>query len=39
MNISFSNTVSPENANKVVGMIDDLENLGNVRELVDLLIA
>ncbi len=39
MNIEFSRTVTRENAEKVLKMIEDLENLDNVRKLVDLLIA
>lgn len=39
MNIEFSNTVSRENADIVLKMIEDLENLDNVRKLVDLLVA
>ena len=39
MNIEFSNTVSVENAEIVLKMVEDLENLDSVRKLVDLLIA
>jgi 2-methylcitrate dehydratase PrpD len=39
MNIEFSNTVSRENAEKVLKMVEDLGNLDSVKKLVDLLIA
>jgi 2-methylcitrate dehydratase PrpD len=38
-NIDFSRTVSRENAEKFVKMVEDLENLDSVKKLVDLLIA
>lgn len=38
-NIEFSNTISGENAEKVLKMVEDLENLNSVKKLVDLLIA
>lgn len=38
-NIEFSNTVSGENAEKVLKMVEDLENINSVKKLVDLLIA
>jgi 2-methylcitrate dehydratase PrpD len=39
MNIKFSNTITGENAEKVLQMVADLENLNNVKTLVDLLIS
>jgi 2-methylcitrate dehydratase PrpD len=38
-NIEFSRTISGENAEKVLKMIEDLENLDSVRELVNLLVV
>ncbi len=38
-NIRFSNTVSVENGEKIIRMVDNLEHLGNVQELVNLMIA
>jgi len=38
-NIEFSGTVSGENAERVLGMVEDLENVDNVKKLADLLIA
>ena len=38
-NIEFSNTISGENAENVLKMVKDLENLDDVKKLVDLLIA
>ncbi len=38
-NIEFSNTISGENAEKVLKMVEDLENLDSVKKLADLLIA
>jgi 2-methylcitrate dehydratase PrpD len=39
MNIEFSHTISKKNAEKVLKMVEDLENLDSVKKLVDLLIA
>jgi 2-methylcitrate dehydratase PrpD len=38
-NIKFSNTVSVENGEKIVKMVEDLENVDNVKKLVDLLVV
>jgi 2-methylcitrate dehydratase PrpD len=38
-NIDFSRTVTKENAARFVKMVEDLENLDNVKTLVDLLMA
>ena len=38
-NIQFSNTVSIENGEKILEIVEDLEDLNNVQKLVDLLIA
>ncbi|UCD08644.1 MAG: MmgE/PrpD family protein [Dehalococcoidales bacterium] len=38
-NIEFSNTVAVENGEKILEMVEDLENVDNVQKLVDLLIA
>ncbi|NLE08925.1 MAG: MmgE/PrpD family protein [Dehalococcoidales bacterium] len=38
-NIRFSKTVSVENGEKVLAMIENLENLDSVRKLVDCVIA
>jgi 2-methylcitrate dehydratase PrpD len=39
MNIDFSRTITRKNAEKIVKMVEDLENLDSVKKLVDLLIA
>ncbi len=39
MNIDFSRTITRKNAEKVVKLVEDLENLDSVKKLVDLLIA
>jgi 2-methylcitrate dehydratase PrpD len=38
-NIDFARTVTRENAERFVKMVEDLENLDNVKELVDLLVV
>jgi 2-methylcitrate dehydratase PrpD len=38
-NIDFSRTVTRENAERFVKMVEDLENLDSMKKLVDLLIA
>ncbi len=38
-NISFSKSVTRENAEKFVKMVEDLENVANVKKMVDLLIT
>ena len=38
-NIKFSGTVSSDNAEKVLKMVEDLENLESVSKIVDLLVA
>jgi 2-methylcitrate dehydratase PrpD len=38
-NIAFSNTISRENADKALEMVENLENVDNVKILVDLLVA
>ena len=38
-NIDFSRTVTRENAERFVKMVEDLENLDSVKKLVDLLIV
>jgi 2-methylcitrate dehydratase PrpD len=38
-NIEFSRTISKDNAQKVLDLIEDLENLDSVRKLVKLLVA
>jgi len=38
-NIDFSRTVNRENADKFVKMVQDMENLDNVKKLVDLLMS
>jgi 2-methylcitrate dehydratase PrpD len=38
-NIRFSNTVSVENGERILEMVASLENVANVKQLVDLLIA
>jgi 2-methylcitrate dehydratase PrpD len=38
-NIDFSRTVTRQNAEKFVEMVEDLENVDSVKKLVDLLIA
>ena len=39
VNISFSKTISEENADKVIEMIENLENVDNVKKLLDLLVV
>lgn len=39
MNIDFSRTITRENAEKVLNLIEDLENLDSVRRLVNLLVT
>ncbi len=39
MNINFSRTVPRENAEKIIKMVEDLENLDSVKKLADLLVA
>jgi 2-methylcitrate dehydratase PrpD len=38
-NIEFSNNISIENGEKVLEIVEDLENLDSAQKLVDLLIA
>jgi hypothetical protein len=38
-NIAFSNTISRENADKVVEIVENLENVDNVKKLIDLLVV
>jgi 2-methylcitrate dehydratase PrpD len=38
-NIAFSNTISDENADKVLKMVENLENIDNVKKLIDLIVV
>jgi len=38
-NITFSNTISEENADKVIEMVENLENIDNVKKLIDLIVV